>query len=138
MRLAGQNPTVAQADSMIAEADADGTGMLMFSDMVPILEKYWRNSIIFESEIRDACRAFDKKEEGVIVFEELKNALLNYGDILDENDAELIMKHFNAGDGKIIVEEFVKNLLPPEPEVKKPKAGKKGTGKGSAKKGKKR
>jgi hypothetical protein len=49
-----------------------------------------------------------------------------------QNDFYLLI-----GDGKLIVEEFVKTLLPAEPEVKKPKGGKKG-GKGSAKKGKKR
>ena len=48
-----------------------------------------------------------------------------------QNDFYLLI-----GDGKLIVEEFVKTLLPAEPEVKKPKGGKKG-GKGSAKKGKK-
>jgi hypothetical protein len=36
MRMAGQNPTLAQSESMIAKADADGTGMLIFSDVVTI------------------------------------------------------------------------------------------------------
>ena len=98
MRMAGQNPTLAQSESMIAEADADGTGMLMFSDVVTILEKYWRNPIIFESELREACAAFDKKDEGHIIFDELKSALVKYGEQLDEDDADLIMKHFNAGE----------------------------------------
>ena len=107
MRMAGQNPTVSQAESMIAEADADGTGMLMFSDVVTILEKYWRNPIIFESELREACATFDKKDEGHIVFDELKSALLKYGEQLDEDDTDLIMKHFNAG-------KFIQVLIKPK------------------------
>ena len=98
--------------------------MLMYGDLVPILEKYWRNPIIFESELRDACSVFgkmhlfeffirnfffflifkDKNEEGRIAFDELKAVLTKYGEQLDEDDADLILKQFNAGEGKILVE----------------------------------
>ena len=32
--------------------------MLMFSDMIPIVEKYWRNYENYERELKEACLAF--------------------------------------------------------------------------------
>ena len=46
----------------------------------------------------------DKNEEGRIAFDELKAVLTKYGEQLDEDDADLILKQFNAGEGKILVE----------------------------------
>ena len=46
----------------------------------------------------------DRKDEGVIEFDNLKDALLKYGDVLNEDDIDLMQKAFNASDGKIIVE----------------------------------
>lgn len=32
--------------------------MLMFSDMLPIVEKYWRSYENYERELKEACLAF--------------------------------------------------------------------------------
>jgi Ca2+-binding EF-hand superfamily protein len=59
--MAGQNPTVDEANKMIADADESGTGLLMYSDMMPIVEKYWRSYENFWDEVKEACLAFGKK-----------------------------------------------------------------------------
>jgi hypothetical protein len=43
---------------MIAEADEPGTGMLMFNEMLPIIEKYWRSYENYQAELKEACLAF--------------------------------------------------------------------------------
>jgi Ca2+-binding EF-hand superfamily protein len=58
LRTAGQNPTNHETDRMIAEADEPGTGMLMFNEMLPIIEKYWRSYENYQAELKEACLAF--------------------------------------------------------------------------------
>ncbi len=36
------------------------TGMVMFNDLVQIVEKYWKNYENYEQELREACNAFGK------------------------------------------------------------------------------
>lgn len=81
-RMAGQNPTMEEANKMINEAEESGdytswrkfallnlvpsnsnqykidTGMIMFNDLVQIVEKYWKNYENYEQELREACNAF--------------------------------------------------------------------------------
>ena len=45
---------------MIKKELIKGTGMLMYSDMLPIVEKYWRNYDNYVEELKDACLAFDR------------------------------------------------------------------------------
>lgn len=35
-----------------------GTGLMFLTDLVAICEKYWKNPIFFETELREACLAF--------------------------------------------------------------------------------
>ena len=40
--------------------DTEGSGMLMFNDIIPILDKYWRNYENYQQELKEACLAFGK------------------------------------------------------------------------------
>lgn len=78
--------------------------MVMFNDLVQIVEKYWKNYENYEQELRDACNAFDKDEIGVMDFEELKNILMQYGEKLDDEDIEIFEQALKVNDGKLIVD----------------------------------
>ena len=132
-RMAGQNPTQEEASKMNAEADEQGTGMIMFSDILPIAEKYWRSYDNCTEELREACLAFgnigfslsslffhildiishiylfifllsDRNDMGIINYEDLKPILIKYGEMFDEDELELFEKSVNISDGKIIVD----------------------------------
>lgn len=54
----------------------------------------------------------DRNDTGVIEFEDLKNALIKYGDALDDDDIDLLQKALNAGDNKVIVDgKFILNEI---------------------------
>jgi Ca2+-binding EF-hand superfamily protein len=54
-RMAGQNPTNNEASRMIEIAEEPGTGMLMFNEMLPIIEKFWRSYENYADELKEAC-----------------------------------------------------------------------------------
>jgi hypothetical protein len=105
--------------------------MVMFTDMIPIVEKYWRNYENYTVELKEACLAFgnftifkrknssspfgifvkissllykDRKDMGIMEFEDLKNVLMKYGEQMDEDEIKLFEKSVNVSDGKIIVD----------------------------------
>lgn len=99
--------------------------MIMFSEMLSIVEKYWRNYENYTQELKEACLAFgnffrrlrqfsafhlrktvivDQKDTGIMVFDELKNVLMKYGEQLDDDEIELFESSVNVSDGKIIVD----------------------------------
>ncbi|CAF0929040.1 unnamed protein product [Brachionus calyciflorus] len=129
-RMAGQNPTIEDCNKMIAEAEEPGTGMLMFEDLEKICEKYWRNYENYALELREACVAFDRQDMGLMDFDEVKRILMQYGEQLDDNDIDLFASAFVNDTGKIIVDDFIKQMNPFESDTgKKKKAGKKGSAK---------
>jgi hypothetical protein len=54
-RMAGQNPTNHETSRMIELAEELGTGMIMFNEMLPILEKFWRSYANYAEELKEAC-----------------------------------------------------------------------------------
>ena len=48
----------------------------------------------------------DKDELGVMDFEELKNILTQYGEMLDEDDIEIFEQALKVNEGKIIVDGY--------------------------------
>ena len=54
-RMCGQNPTNHEASRMTEESDEAGTGMIMFADILPIIEKYWRSYENYAEELKEAC-----------------------------------------------------------------------------------
>ncbi|RNA08975.1 hypothetical protein BpHYR1_022323, partial [Brachionus plicatilis] len=84
----------------------------------------------YSQELKEACLAFDRQDIGVMDFDEVKQILMKYGEQLDENDLELFKDTFVNDSGKIIVDDFIKQLNPMDAESgKKKKGGKKGSGK---------
>ena len=47
-------------DHFICNFENKDTGMIMFNDLVQIVEKYWKNYENYEQELREACNAFGK------------------------------------------------------------------------------
>jgi hypothetical protein len=79
--MSGQNPTNEEVDKMLQEAvdlgiysidslflkklfylfikyNFQGTHMLMFNDIIPIVEKYWKNYDNYVDDMKKACSAF--------------------------------------------------------------------------------
>jgi Ca2+-binding EF-hand superfamily protein len=62
--------------------------------------------------VRDVFRRIDTDHDGVITFDEMKNALEKFGFQLRDTDVVIIMKHFDTrGDGQISYNEFCDALL---------------------------
>ena len=36
----------------------EGSGMLMFNDIIPIVDKFWKNYENYQQELKEACLAF--------------------------------------------------------------------------------
>lgn len=137
IRMAGQNPTLAEEQQLIEDGRvfiSEGSGMLMFNDIIPIVDKYWKNYENYIEELKGACLAFDKQDMGLMQLDDLKLILFKYGDQLDDDDLELFEKTCPVSDGKVIVDEFITMLSPLAPVGKKKKGSAKSAKKKPAKK----
>ena len=101
MRSLGQNPTEAELQVMISEADADGSGTIDFPEFLTMVARKMKEAHR-EDEIREAFRVFDKDGNGFISAAELGHVMNNLGENLTKEEvAEMIRVADIDGDGQI-------------------------------------
>ena len=110
MRFLGQDPTEAEVQDMINEVDADGNGIIDYSESLTLMERKMKNTDS-EKEILEAFKVFDKDGNAFISAADITN-LGEY--LADEEVDEMIHEADIAdidGDGQINYEEFVKMMM---------------------------
>lgn len=114
VRSLGHNPTVLEVTKLRNNADSRGLGTVTWMNFLRVMKDYREqleedsdNDDGSKEDILQAFKTFDKNGDGYITLEELRWAMTNLGEKL--NDAEL-MEMIQAadvdGDGRLNFEEF--------------------------------
>ena len=101
MRKMGQQPNDKELRKMIAEVDADGNGLIDFSEFVTLLARKMNNSDK-DAEIKEAFDVYDKDRNGRISRDELMTVMRDLGSKLSEADIDRMIQEADSnGDGEI-------------------------------------
>ncbi|KAL4238174.1 hypothetical protein ACF0H5_002886 [Mactra antiquata] len=110
MTSLGQYPTEHELQEMINEVDIDGNGTIEFPEFCEMMMK--RISENNEnSDFLEAFKVFDSNDDGYISPAELKIAMINLGEKMnDEEINEMVREADLDGDGRISFDEFVRMM----------------------------
>lgn len=110
IRALGQQATEAELQDMINEVDADGNGMIEFSEFLTLMERRMMDTTA-EDEVLAAFKVFDENNDGFITASELRTVMQNLGAKLnDEEIDKMVAEADTDGDGQINYEEFVQMM----------------------------
>lgn len=114
LRALGQNPTEAEVQEMIGQCEVkDAPEPLNLDEFITLIgTRGLKSEMEMEDELEDAMRVFDKDGSGIIDADELKAALRNLGEPIDDDDiAELLKVAEVDSDGKLGYSEFVRRMV---------------------------
>lgn len=110
MRALGQQPTEEELEMMINSVDTDQNGVIDFDEFVAIMRThlYTEDTVPdLDAELLEAFRIFDRNGDGFITKEELRQALLNLGERLTDEELDRMMADADTdGNGLIDYPEF--------------------------------
>lgn len=110
MKALGQNLSEADLKKIIASVDTDGDGTISFQEFLAVVAKKMKNGPT-EEELRMVFRAFDLNGDGHISVEELKQAMVQVGEQLSQEELDTMIHEADVDkDGKVNYEEFVRIL----------------------------
>lgn len=92
MQCMGLSPTASEIARMIDEVDADGSGVIDFSEFVTLMARKVNNADKDE-EIRAAFDIFDKDKSGKITCVELRAIMRALGDHLTDTEVRACNAH---------------------------------------------
>lgn len=112
LRALGQNPSEKDIQEALRQADKDGDHVIKYEEYVDMLKGFTKDPQIFEIELREAFRIFDKDRNNNLNFVELRKALTSLGEPLTDEEAVKLCKLMDAdGDRQVTVDEFVKYMV---------------------------
>ena len=106
----GQKLTEDDLKEMIKEVDSDYNGTIEFSEFVQLMESKMKDNDS-EEEIFEALKIFDKKGNGHITKNDIKNVMSSLHEPLAQEEVDELMKTWDLDkDGYLNFEEF-KNMM---------------------------
>ena len=106
LRVCGASPSQQELDMLI-----DNSNLITFEKFIDIYEKLINNQDS-EDDIINELKKLDKNGTGNITVNDLKNLLLNFGEVLTKEEMDDVIQEANADkSGNINIEKFAKILL---------------------------
>jgi len=113
LRILGQNPTEDDIVEMVMEANCDWEGIMTRDDFLQVGEGILRSSCNQMDDVKAAFRVFDYNNDGSISREELREALVNFGERCTEEEFAVMFAEADKNkNGRIDFDEFVDMMLP--------------------------
>lgn len=109
LQVLGMNPTKEELGILLDSVDSDRNGVIDLHEFIDVMQSHLQHSPASHSyELREAFAVFDKDGNGLISADELKNALLNLGEKLEDHEVRaMIAAADRDGNGQIDYEEFI-------------------------------
>jgi len=113
LRILGQNPTEDDIVEMVMKANCDWEGIMTREDFLQVGEDILRSSCNQMDDVLAAFRVFDHNNDGSISKEELREAMVNFGErVTEEEFAVMFAEADKNKNGRIDFDEFVDMMLP--------------------------
>lgn len=113
MQVLGMHPSKEELEILLNSVDTDRNGVIDLNEFIDVMRGHLYNgpedgAPTPEDELREAFSVFDKDGNGFISAEELKSALLNLGEKLEDHEIRaMIAAADRDGNGEIDYEEFI-------------------------------
>lgn len=108
MQSYGETAPISQVQDMINEVKVGGIDINAF---VRVMQKTMENTETVEN-LREAFKVFDKDANGFISVTELRDAMINYGEKLSQEEVEEMVTEADIHkDGHINIEEFIMMMI---------------------------
>lgn len=112
MRSLGQNPNEAELQNIIDEIDGDSNETIDFQEFLSIIAKRSHCHDVIHDIFIDACKVFDKENNGLISFSELKQVFINIGEKLTNEEFDEMVRETSIGkDEPFNYKEFLKEIM---------------------------
>eukprot|EP00092_Neocalanus_flemingeri_P012083 GFUD01013027.1.p1 GENE.GFUD01013027.1~~GFUD01013027.1.p1 ORF type:complete len:241 (-),score=64.52 GFUD01013027.1:465-1187(-) len=113
LRILGQNPTEDDIVAMVMKADCEWDGTMNRTDFLVVGQEILKNSCDQMDDVRAAFRVFDYDNDGSISKEELREAMVNFGQRCTEEEFSIMFAEADKNkNGRIDFDEFVDMMLP--------------------------
>jgi len=113
LRILGQNPTEDDIVEMVMKANCDWEGVMSRKDFIGVGIEILKSSCDQMDDVKSAFRVFDHNNDGTISKEELKEAMVNFGTrVTDDEFQTMFAEADQNNDGLIDFDEFVMMMLP--------------------------
>ncbi|KAK0724334.1 hypothetical protein B0H67DRAFT_598011 [Lasiosphaeris hirsuta] len=108
MKELGLNPSEAELQDLVNEADVNKDGVICFDEFLNLMSQTVKETDT-EQELLNAFKVFDKDGSGTISTEELRNVLRSLGENLTDAELDEMIKLADQnGDGQIDYSEFAR------------------------------
>ena len=113
LQVLGMNPNKEELEILLGSVDADRNGVIDLYEFIDVMRGHLHHGShdgapTTDSELREAFALFDKDGNGLISPEELKGALLNLGEKMDDQEiGAMVGAADKDGNGQIDYEEFI-------------------------------
>jgi len=113
LRILGQNPTEDDIVEMVMKAGCDWEGVMSRNEFIAVGIDILKSSCDHMDDIKSAFRVFDYNNDGTISKQELKEAMVNFGTRVTDDEFQTMFSEADKNnDGLIDFDEFVMMMLP--------------------------
>jgi len=113
LRILGQNPTEDDIVEMVMKANCDWEGVMSRDEFIGVGIDILKSSCDQMDDVKAAFRVFDHNNDGTISKDELREAMVNFGTRVTEDEFQIMFSEADQNnDGLIDFDEFVMMMLP--------------------------